>query len=280
MIRLGIIGTESSHTDSILSYVSTLSDVKISAILGDNPDRTKMILDKYSLDCEVMSPEDMIGRVDGIMVTLRDGAKHLDAVRPFFGHNIPLWIDKPYTASVDDAKELSELIKKHNTPFSGGSFIKLTDGVQCIKEEYNRIKDECMSGYLSFWTQLKSEYSGMHFYSHHLIESTLEVFGTDMRSVYAKLVDESLVVTASYDSFIVTMNYAVGTRPLYGGVFGKKSSFMTEIDFGNAENMQVDEFLEVIKTGKSPYSVDFFLTAVKISNAIEKSMLNGREVTI
>ncbi len=280
MIRLGIIGTESFHTDSILKYLKTLPDIEVTAILGENPDTTKTILDKYSLDCEVSSAEEMMDRVDGVIVTLRDGAKHLDALRPFFGHDIALWIDKPFTASVADATELSELIKKHNTPFSGGSFIKYTDAVQAVKAEYARIGDSCMSAYMSFWIQLDSEYSGMHFYSHHLIESTLEAFGLGIRSVYAKLIGDKLMVTASYDNFVVAMNYAIGGSPAYCGVFGKKSSFITEISYGDAEDRQIDEFIEVIKSRKSPYSADFFLTAVKVSNAIEQSIKDGEEVAI
>ncbi len=280
MIKLGIIGTESTHTDSILNYLTSLSSVEVTAILGDDPAETKRLLQKYSLDCEVFSADEMIDRVDGVMITLRDGAKHLDAARPFLDKSIALWIDKPFTASENDARELLSLIEKYNTPFSGGSFIKLTDGVQRLKREYIRIKEQCMSGYMSFWTQLDSPYSGMHFYSHHLIESVLEAFGTDIRSVFAKLKGESLVVTASYNSFCVLMNYAVARKPLYGGVFGKESSFMTEIDFGDAENKQIDEFIQLIKTKKSPYSADFFLTAVKISNAIELSLSTGKEVEI
>lgn len=280
MIRLGIIGTESSHTVSILNYLKEIEDVELTAICGENREATDKVLKQFHLDCEVASPEEMIGRVDGVMLTMRDGAEHLKAVRPLFGHDIAIWIDKPFTASVADAIELLSLIEKHHTPFSGGTFIKLTEGVQAVKKEYERIKDHCMSGYLSFWTQLESPYSGMHFYSHHLIESVLEAFGCEVRSVLAKRTEDSLSVIAAYDGFQVLMNYGVHALPLYGGVFGSESSFMTEFDFGDANRWQLEEFFDVIKTGKSPYPPEFFLTAVKMSNAIEQSMKTGREILL
>ncbi len=280
MIRIGLIGTESSHTDSILRRLAELDDVEVTAVFGDEPNDTKRKMTEFGLDCEVFSVEEMIGKVDGVMVTMRDGAEHLAALRPLFGHNIAMWVDKPFTASVEDAEELVALIKKHNTPFSGGSFIKMTEGVQAVKKEYNRIKDNCMSAYMSFWTKLESKYSGMHFYSHHLIESVLEAFGLEIRAVNAKRKGDCLVVTAEYDNFYVLMNYAVNAEPVHAGVFGKDSSLMCEVSFGNAENEQVDEFVEVIKTGKSPYPPEFFLAAVKVSNAIEESMKTGKEVKI
>ena len=280
MIRLGIIGTESSHTISILNHIKEIENVEVTAICGDNREDTEKVLEQFHLDCEVASPEEMIGRVDGVMLTMRDGAEHLKAVRPLIGHDIAIWIDKPFTASVADAKELLSLLEQSRTPFSGGSYIKLTEGVQSVKKEYERIKDTCMSGYLSFWTQLESPYSGMHFYSHHLIESVLEAFGCGVRSVLAKRTGDSLAVIAAYDGFQVLMNYGVHEMPLHGGVFGSKSSFMTKIDFGDADQKQFEEFLDVIKSKKSPYSPEFFLTAVKMSNAIERSMKIGREVLL
>ena len=99
-----------------------------------------------------------------------------------------------------------------------------------------------------------------------------------MRSALAKHTGDSLAVIAAYDGFQVLMNYGVHALPLHGGVFGCESSFMTEFDFGDADQKQFEEFLDVIKSKKSPYPPEFFLTAVKMSNAIEQSMKIGREV--
>ncbi len=280
MIRIGIIGVESNHTRSVVRHIKERQDVTVTAILGETPELTADALEKYGLDCGVACVEEMIGKVDGVMVMLRDGALHLEAVRPLLGHGIAIWADKPFTASVEDAQELLDLLAKHQTPFSGGSHIKMTGGVQAVKAQFEANRDQCMSGYMSYWTHLDSPYSGPHFYAHHLIESMLEAFGTDVRSVTAKCCGDSLAVIASYGKFPVLMNYGVNTYPVHGGFFGEKNSFVAEIVPDGNDQRQLEEFLEVVRTGVSPYSPEFFLTAVKVSNAIVESMRSGVEVKI
>ncbi len=280
MIRLGIIGTDSTHAEAILKSAIKYDQVSIEAIYGESEASAERLLKNYNLSCPILSPQDMIGKVDGVMITLRDGTTHLKAVRPLFGHDIALWIDKPFTVSVPDASELVNAINQYNIPYSGGSCVKMASGIQKLKQEYERIKTQCLSGYMSFQIKLDSPYSGIHFYSHHLIECVLEVFGCGVQSVLAKRSANSLAAIVQYHDFHVILNFGVERNPIYGGVFGTESSFMTEINLDNTHERQFEEFLDVIKTGRSPYSTDFFLTAVKVSNAIEQSLQTKKEIQI
>lgn len=278
MLRLGIIGAESSHTNAFLDLLQQRTDTVVTAICGENEEALKKITDKYHLQCVVDSPADMVGKADAVLVTLRDGAAHLEAVRPLIGHDIAVWVDKPFTVSVSDAKELLRLFKENHTIFSGGTSIKMSAELHLLKQKYQEIGDECLSGYLAYQTYLDGPYSGMHFYSHHLIESMLSVFGCGIRSVLAKRSGDSLAAIASYDGFNVLMNYGVMAPPLYVGVFGQKSSFMTQYRADDGLALQLEEFLTAVKQKKSPYPPEFFLTAVKVCNAVEISMTEEREV--
>lgn len=278
MLRIGIIGTESYHSDAFIDLLQNRRDASLTAIWGENDESSKKLAEKYGLDCFVNSPTDMVGKIDAVMVTLRDGAAHLEAVRPFIGHNIAVWVSKPFTVSVRDAKELLSLFKENHTIFSGGTCIKMSAQLKDLKQRVQALGNDCLSGYMAYWTYLEGPYNGMHFYSHHLIESVLHVFGLGVRSVFAKRSGESLAVTAAYDSFNVLMNYGVKTQPLHAGVFGQNSSFMTEYSADDGLKLQLEEFISAIHSGKSPYTPEFFLMAVKICNAIEMSMAKKREV--
>ena len=280
MVRLGIIGAESSHVDGFWNVIRQRTDVSLTAIWAESAAAKEKIATVLQLDCEVDFPADMIGKVDAVLVTLRDGANHLEAVRPLIGKNIAVWMDKPFTVSVADAKELLRLLTDSHTIFSGGSSIKLAPELKTAREKVQRMGQDCLSGYLAYQTMLDSPYSGMHFYSHHLIESALFVFGCGVRSVFAKRSGESLSVIASYDTFHVLLNYGVAVQPLHVGVFGKSESFLMKYDADIRLAQSLEEFLTAIAQGKPPYPPEFFLTAVRMCNAIIRSMEQGREVAL
>lgn len=280
MVRLGIIGAESSHVDGFLHAIRQREDVALHAIWGENAAAKEKIANALQLECEVDSPADMVGKVDAVLVTLRDGAKHLEAVRPLIGQNIAVWMDKPFAVSVSDAKELLQLLTDSHTIFSGGSSVKLASELKTAQQKFRQMGKDCLSGYLAYQTMLESPYSGMHFYSHHLIESALLVFGCNVRSVFAKRSGESLSVIAAYDTFHLLLNYGVAVQPLHVGVFGKSESFLSEYDADIKLSQSLDEFLTAIANKQSPYPPEFFLTAVKLCNAIIQSMEQRREVVL
>src|SRR4051794_14898061 len=48
----------------------------------------------------VERPEDLIGRVDGVLVESLEGGVPLDRARPFLEAGLPCFIDKPFACSV------------------------------------------------------------------------------------------------------------------------------------------------------------------------------------
>lgn len=277
-LKIGIVGTESYHSYEFFEIIKNRSDTVLTAVWGENEESQNAFAEKCGIDCFADTPADMADKIDAVLITLRDGAAHLEAARPFIGKNIAVWVDKPFTVSVKDAKELINLFAQNGTVFSGGTSIKMSPQFKDLKERFITLGSDCLSGYMAYQTILDSPYSGMHFYSHHLIESVLCVFGTSVRSVFAKRSGNGLAAIASYDNFNVLMNYGVKNEPLHAGVFGSESSFMTEYDTSGGLKLLFDEFINAAGTGVSPYSPEFFLTAVKMCNAIEISVKEHREV--
>ena len=50
--------------------------------------------------------DDLVGQVDGVMVTARDGKHHLPYVKPYLEAGIPVFMDKPITVKIDEAEEM------------------------------------------------------------------------------------------------------------------------------------------------------------------------------
>src|SRR5260370_35518065 len=81
----------------------------------------------------VEKPQDMIGKVDGMLIESQQGGVHLRRASPFLEAGIPCYIDKPFTCGVDDARQLVELADKHKAPiFSSSSLRDAPEEVQYL----------------------------------------------------------------------------------------------------------------------------------------------------
>lgn len=57
----------------------------------------------------VNDPEEMIGKVDAILLATDDGENHYKMAKPFIEAGLPIYIDKPLAISIDDALRIYEL---------------------------------------------------------------------------------------------------------------------------------------------------------------------------
>lgn len=72
----------------------------------------------------VDKPEEMIGKVDAMLIEAVDGTVHWDRAKPFLEAGIPCYIDKPFTCSVADAKKIIELAEKKKVPVFSSSSLR------------------------------------------------------------------------------------------------------------------------------------------------------------
>lgn len=54
----------------------------------------------------VQAPQDMIGRVDGVLLARDDAERHYEIAAPFIDAGIPVYIDKPIALSVNEMKRI------------------------------------------------------------------------------------------------------------------------------------------------------------------------------
>jgi predicted dehydrogenase len=72
----------------------------------------------------VEKPEDMIGRIDGVLVESLAGDPHLERVRPFLEAGIPAFVDKPFACKISDAHEMFDLAAKKKVPLFSSSSLR------------------------------------------------------------------------------------------------------------------------------------------------------------
>ncbi len=277
MIRLAVLGTLSAHSEGFCRHAASSDRLSIAGIFGEDPQRNAYLCETYGV--EEKSPQELLECCDAAAIMFRSGDKHLPYAEAFIKKGLPVFIDKPFTRTAEDAVRLLELCRQYGSPFCGGSCVKLSEEILELKKKVQAEK-RILSGYLTFPIHFESPYGGMHFYSHHLIETMLQVFGLGVRSITAVRTGDLLTAVAAYDDFQVTLNYGVRDGQYAAGYFGENGWEMTKFNWNLAPEAQFDELVTFAETKQSVYPAEFFLEAVKISCAMEQSMAEQKTVFI
>ncbi len=289
MIRIGILGTDNSHSIAfsrlfnVKGEKSHIAGARVVAIYGLNDKRNREVAEMGKVPTIVKRPTDMLGMVDAAVVDFRHGALHYKYARPFIEARIPTFIDKPFSISVAHARKMVELARRKRTPIASFSTIRLGPPVERLKKDLKGV-GKVRASIITGPGSSRSEYAGVFFYGVHSVELMLEVFGNKVRSVRAADYDGSVIATVGYKTgAVVTLNIIDKARvPFSAVVFGSKG--LAEYDraggfAGYYYGMKL--FLKMIRTGKPPIPYNDLILSVRILDAIQKSMdAGGKEVVL
>ncbi|MDO4618901.1 MAG: Gfo/Idh/MocA family oxidoreductase [Clostridia bacterium] len=278
MYRIAILGCENFHAKQFLRFIKDdeeFSSIDVLGVYSDEKEAAESLNKEYGV--EIMPTSDsLVGEVDGIIVTARDGKRHLDLIKPYAKYGIPVFIDKPITESIADAKELSRLLAENNNQFVGGSVMKHTEGTKRLAEMAKNSR--VLGGEVCAPIMMNSPYGGYFFYAQHLVEMVMEIFGDEIKSVLANKTEDGAEVIFNYNDFSVKGVYTEYEKSdKYSGLVlcedGEKYSDVTFTDDDFRE--ELGGFVRLLDGGKSPEALDKFIKPVYIMNAIVKSIKTG-----
>jgi predicted dehydrogenase len=82
---------------------------------------TRHIANASNIRNIVGHPEEMIGKVDAVILARDDANNHLEMAKPFIEAELPIFIDKPFALSVNDAVQMWQMAKYDNQIFTCSS---------------------------------------------------------------------------------------------------------------------------------------------------------------
>jgi predicted dehydrogenase len=289
MIRIGILGTDNSHSIAFSRLFNVKGEehhipgAKVVAIFGPDAARNKEVAEQGEVPTIVKRPTDMLGMIDAAIVDFRHGGLHYKYAEPFIAAGLPTFIDKPFAVSVAHAKKMVDLAKRKRAPITSLSTVRLGPPVDNMKKAMADI-GKVRAGIVTGPGSSQSEYAGVFFYGVHAVELMLEVFGSTVHSVRAADYDGSVIATVGYtDGVVVTLNIIDGARVPFDAIaFGAKGSARYDQGKGFAGYYYgMKLFLEMIKTRKPPIPYSDLLLSVRVMDAIQKSMdAGGRELVL
>jgi len=291
MIRIGILGADSSHASAfskLCNFPETdtgnypFPEVRVTAIYGEDIEQAKQVALACNI-CEVVtSPEELLSKVDGVMVLFRDGNVHLPYALPFIESGMPVWIDKPITVTLKDSDLLLEAADKSPSLITGGSTCKYNKEVLELKKMVDQGDlGTVLSGYLNFPCDIYSPYNGIFFYAPHMVEMMFTIFGYEILSITCIKQKDTIRCIGKYEGFSVVLDFTNHVHQSFCMIHGDKKSHVREIKVDTSTyKAGLEQFITMLRTKNMPLPLTKLTAVTKVLTAINDSMSEGKEILL
>lgn len=285
--RVGMIGLDTGHSEAFTSSLNNpLAGDKFLGykVVAAYPKGTEEILEwknkipeitekvkSYGVEI-VNSIDDLLSKVDVVLITCIDGNQHLEQVLPVFKAGLPVFIDKPFAASLSDAYAIANAAKKYKVPLFSSSSLRYINGAEEIAngEIGAVIGAEAYSP-----AHIEEHHPDLFWYAVHGVETLFTIMGTGCKSVQRTYTEDTDVVVGVWkDDRIGTFR---GIRKGKGGygvtVYGEKGiSVLNEYSGYEPLLVKICEFYE---SGRAPISIEETLEIFAFMQAAEESKEKG-----
>ncbi len=288
MYKLVILGCENSHANGFLKAIekeNLKGEFEVIGVYTDEGESAKKINEEFGIP--VMEDyAEAVGKVDGVIITARHGGNHYKYAKPYLDSKVPLFIDKPITADADEAVEFMNKLKELGIKASGGSVIPHEKEAQEIKKiresgEMGRVQ----GGNLIFPWLDDANYGGFWFYTQHLAQNLLEVFGKDIEAVSAVQAGTTISMIAKYSDFAVTGTFLTKAVGYFTEIYcekGRKSlqHELTGESFYQDTRDELFRYLDLVRGGEMKESYADLFRPVFVLDAIKKAYETGKTVEV
>jgi len=195
-LRLGMLAGDSGHT---VEFTRRLNQVGIEAEQWVEGARVVAALETTSQidpdnipgyvaqlrECGVemvAGIEELVERVDAVLIETQDGSDHLAQALPFIEAGRPLFVDKPLATSTADARRIVEAARARGVPFGSASSLRYSLEVQDVQRRRDELGPVLGVDAYSV-AVLHPRNPGLFHYGVHAVETLYALMGTGCRSV-------------------------------------------------------------------------------------------------
>ena len=199
IIRVGIIGLDTSHVSAFtkaLNNPDATGDLAACQVVAAFPEGSRDIesslsrVPKYTEEMKNMGVEivpsidELLTRVDAVLLETNDGRPHLEQVLPVLKAGKRVFIDKPIAGSLSDAILIFEAAEKYGVPLFSSSSLRFGSDTEAVRSgSIGRVTHAETS------SPAKTEvtHPDLFWYGIHGVESLFTVMGTGCISVKRSL---------------------------------------------------------------------------------------------
>ncbi len=267
-MNIGLIGAANSHSKHFCETLNRYNKhpgFTITHIYGtDDPEMCANLCDDFNLkQCD--TEDEVIDACDAIVITYRKGSLHHSPAMKALRAGKPLFNDKPFTCDVEEAREIVEYAKTHNSLLCGGSNTK---GISGLVKAAETVKPGD-TVFITYAGDIKSEYDGYWFYGIHAAELCLLFCGQSFTAVDSMLNIDTVTARVAYPDrtcIITTSPNAYDVQVMISSSDGNVSYHRVPLDY---QSVGANDFINMIKTGNPPRDYSFYLDSVRLLTEIQ-----------
>ncbi len=280
MYKIAILGCENTHANSFLRQIykkGRHTDISVIGIYSDEAEPARKLHEEFGVP--VMERYDeLVGKVDGIMVTARHGANHYKYAKPYLASGIPMFIDKPITISGEEAVAFMRDAKENGVRICGSSVGKFLNGVLALSEKIKSSEIGAIhGGNICAPIEIDSPHGGFYFYSPHLVQMMITLFGGDVLEVGAMQQEKNVGIVAKYRDYPITGSYVSAGGHFAATVYAENGIFTEPCELRSYTfERQLDDMHDLLAGGEMKESYDDFIRPVFILEALDASLRSGK----
>ncbi len=282
MLRIGIVGSENSHTSAfarILNVTRRLSGARVVALWGEEEEHTQRVAEGCRIPEIVSKPEDLISKVDAAIVDHRHPKHHVPAATPLVEAGIPVFVDKPFSYTVTEGRELLEKARRKKVMLTSYSCVRYGPGFSRVPAARERLGQILAADFVGPCS-IDSQYGGVFFYGVHQCEMMVGALGAGVESVtFNRGTGTTHTATVVYGGGgpVVTLHLIEGYKAKFGwGLYGQYGAVHERLTMKGLYLRGLEAFLRMVRTGQNDLKPEEILTPVAVLAAIDRSMESGR----
>ena len=198
-VRIGMIGLDTSHAPTFSNLLHNPDDPLhipggkvVAAYPGGSSDMfisasrvggfTNELRDKYGVRM-LDSPEQVADECDLVLILSSDGRAHRGLFRAVAGRGKPVFVDKPFAPSADDARDIFDVAAQTGTRIFTSSAFRYADGLVGALNSIRASGEKVESCRIRYWLQLQPTQGRYFWYGIHASEMLLAIMGEGVREV-------------------------------------------------------------------------------------------------
>ncbi len=287
-IKLGIIGLDTSHS---IAFIKAINDNEKNEkayadfrIVAAYPYGSKTIessskrIPEYIEIAQksgveiVNSIDDLLKKVDYVLLETNDGTLHLEQAIEVFKSGKPVFIDKPIAATLADGIAIFKLAEKYRVPLFSASSLRYNPAVAAINSgEYGKVlAADCYSP-----AHREPSHSEFFWYGIHGVETLYAVMGTGCSTVRCISSEDQDVAVGVWDDNRIGSFRGLAKGSLgYGGTAFCEKKIVPAAKHEGYEDL-LKEILKFFTTKVSPVPAQETLEIFTFMEATSESKKNG-----
>ncbi len=287
-IRLGIIGTDTSH---VIAFTEILNNPTspdyvpgarvVAAYKGGSPDVESSYkrVDKFAEELSTKWKVELVSdiatlcrKVDGVLLESGDGRVHLAQVKPVIAAGKPVFIDKPLASTLEDAREIARLAKQAGVPWFSASSLRFAEIATSLKFPDITSAITWGPGPLEPHHQLD-----LSWYAIHAVELLYTLMGTGCEEVTRTYTPDSDVVVGKWKGGRLGTVQALRPYGHFGAVVFRPEEKVNQSDPKATDSYHplVVEIIKFFETKQPPFPNEETLEMFAFMDAAQRSKEAG-----